>query len=916
MSYFSYDYYDNIKQNKLFLANPQKNYIGQLSGVRELSFTEKKFDISEFSFKIYSEEDSIQNKLYEKIKRERLIELENIGWFIITDETEHCDSDNAYYKEVTCNSLEHELTSRKIYAIKGVYKLYDVTDQEHSLLHLVSSSCNWTIKDVDSDLAIKWRNFDIDEDKIYSFLMETVSDSYDCVFLFDTYSRTISVKKLDDIGEKTNIILSRKNIVDDFVKEYDGDIITKMVVKGNDDVDIRSVNPTGTNYIVNFDYFKNTDWMSQGLIDALNKYEVAYRSYQAEYSNAINSKKALYEQYIILESELATLELTLSALEDTRATNVTAGYSSSESLVNQIDELTNQIVIKKSEISNKDSELTVIENKLSSIGSSLNMNLHFTREQLLELEAFIKEGDDYIDETFVASDEMTENEIMEMKLELYEKGEKELARLSHPQFTISADLNNLFTMQDNEATFGCYKEWRNKFVVGNIVTVIMNNYTTTARIMEMTYDFENKEKISVVISDRSRFDNTFSELGSILSDAKNYSRSYSLNKYGYNKAKDMTSQVNDFINGSLDASQNNIYNNPNQEMLINTYGAWFRKWLPNENRFDDCQSFWSANNLLFTNTSWKSTPKVGIGNFSDSEGNLYYGVLADVICGKLILGSQLTITNSSGNFTIDNNGWSATNGNYSVNINPSTPSKIFNIKVNGTDSLYIDTVNNKLVFNGELQGASGTFSGELKASTGTFSGTVSGGSININDRFKVDSLGNVTLPSNATISWSQVTNQPYIPTLPYYIQSTKITSTTIESPIITGSVINGGEINGAIINSFESSTSRLTKIESGLIQTTEIELYETIGGGFSTGGGGCNLTYSGIDVFSKGGTTCIRPNEITINGYSVITTNNISYYTSGFATSGHSHSEYVTYSSYQSSITSLAQRISALESKG
>lgn len=52
----------------------------------------------------------------------------------------------------------------------------------------------------------------------------------------------------------------------------------------------------------------------------------------------------------------------------------------------------------------------------------------------------------------------------------------------------------------------------------------------------------------------------------------------------------------------------------------------------------------------------------------------------------------------------------------------------------------------------------------------------------------------IVMGPNATISWSQVTSQPYIPVLPSYITSTKITSTTIESPYITGGTITGGRI--------------------------------------------------------------------------------------------------------------------------
>lgn len=70
---------------------------------------------------------------------------------------------------------------------------------------------------------------------------------------------------------------------------------------------------------------------------------------------------------------------------------------------------------------------------------------------------------------------------------------------------------------------------------------------------------------------------------------------------------------------------------------------------------------------------------------------------------------------------------------------------------------------------------------------------------------------NVTMGANATISWSQVTNQPSIPTVPSYITSTKITSTTIESPTITGGTITGGTVRTA------ASGERLAMTSDGII---------------------------------------------------------------------------------------------------
>lgn len=68
---------------------------------------------------------------------------------------------------------------------------------------------------------------------------------------------------------------------------------------------------------------------------------------------------------------------------------------------------------------------------------------------------------------------------------------------------------------------------------------------------------------------------------------------------------------------------------------------------------------------------------------------------------------------------------------------------------------------------------------------------------------------NVIMGPDAQISWSAVSDKPYIPTLPSYIQQTKIGSTYIESPNISGGVITGGRIVGGSIEggSITSNTS-------------------------------------------------------------------------------------------------------------
>ena len=65
----------------------------------------------------------------------------------------------------------------------------------------------------------------------------------------------------------------------------------------------------------------------------------------------------------------------------------------------------------------------------------------------------------------------------------------------------------------------------------------------------------------------------------------------------------------------------------------------------------------------------------------------------------------------------------------------------------------------KILKDGSIEAHNGYFSGCIEADSGYFKGE-----INVNNRFIVDQQGNVTLPSNAVLSWGQITDQPTIPT--------------------------------------------------------------------------------------------------------------------------------------------------------
>lgn len=692
---FRYDKNHKLRQNQIFLANPQKDYIGVLTSAKNIKVTLFMNDLNTASFRIYKFENNIENKNYTELEIKRLVEIRYIGWFQISNVKEHDDGMYSY-KDITCIALENELTGKRIDDIKGVFALYDITDTEHSLLHIITRQTDWKIGHVDNELVEKWRTFSIDSNKIYNFLVQDVSKSFSCLFLFDVYEKTINAYKLSNYGELTDIIISKKNILQEYIRESSLDnIITKLRVTGADGLDIRAVNPTGSNYIINVNYFKNTGWMSQGLVDALDNYENALNSIAKTYTTTLSLYKQRQSELTVLNADLETLNANKKAKENVQGSyvqlyNGTPPSTSNEyqlyiEAVNELADTNRQIAIKKKEILNKENQIDDIRQQLDDIGTSLDQSKYFTKAHLTELEVFLTENDEYQDSTFIATDTMTAEEIIDMKLELLENAKEELKRASQPQYTVEILASNLYSIIDDDTRKLSYDKWKEQLQLGNIITIkFEKGYITTARLIKIEIDFDNLADLKLTFSDKSRFDNELTELGELIADAGRTSNSMSLSKFGWDKASKLTSPVQEFITSTLNATVNAIQSNDNQDMYFDTYGLHMRKWLPDQNKYDDKQAWWTNNILLFSDDGFKSA-KTGIGQFTTEAGETFYGFIGEAIISNIVASESLTIKNANNTFIVDKNGallidanFTITRGNNKIVLDPIEGFSIYN----------------------------------------------------------------------------------------------------------------------------------------------------------------------------------------------------------------------------------------------
>ena len=265
------------------------------------------------------------------------------------------------------------------------------------------------------------------------------------------------------------------------------------------------------------------------------------------------------------------------------------------------------------------------------------------------------------------------------------------------------------------------------------------------------------------------------------------------------------------MNSVLDAAKQQIVSNENNEVVIDQTGILAKKWLPEKQSYDPAQ-LWITNNCIgITTDNWET---VGMALGYVKVGNDYfYGVVAEKIFGRLLVGEGLYIENYAGTYSIDNSGFTAQNGPYKVGINPNTPSDIFTISIDNKKLLYVDADNKKLKFEGDIESKSGHIasyvisendltSGKVGISSTTTAGAISfwAGSTDRNSAaFRVDNSGKLVC-SNADVAGNINAKSGNIGN--WKIQNSQIiggSKSYISGGTLKGTLIDGGTVKGSVI---------------------------------------------------------------------------------------------------------------------
>lgn len=411
----------------------------------------------------------ILNPLWDEIKDERLICLNNQEYFVIkTNEFRNSESK----KSVTAYSLEYKLGKIDISFEDIAFSLMVGDDEVYNLNQYMKDETGWKFGHIDDSVRYdisgeekidKLRFFSSVDTRWYNFLTEDISEAFNCSVHFDTLNKTVNLYDVNTVAENVQIYLSNDNYIRDIKRTSStANIVTRMNIVGSEEMDIIGAVVTGYPYIEDYSYFMNNGEMSDELISDIIKYNEMVSIRQPIWEELVETKYEKMDENTRKKNELYAIYEEIRALKSTKEVYASKGDTANEVLVMaQITEKQDRQIILETEIKSLEEEITALEDSIENINilckretaTDENGNLIFTEETLDELKEFIY-CDTYSNDSF-----------LDVK-DLIKAGERELSLLCYPTVDYTLDVKN-FMSRIMEKSFRL--QWQGDIGLGDVV---------------------------------------------------------------------------------------------------------------------------------------------------------------------------------------------------------------------------------------------------------------------------------------------------------------------------------------------------------------------------------------------------------------------------------------------------------------
>lgn len=408
---------------ELVLQTMDSQTIGTIPGAYNIKLNIKFSEPSEISFDVPAVIDGKPNPVYAHITGYMLIYTKQYGIYIALNPSTEADG-IAEIKHVTGYSIEKALETKTFFLEEGTFQFYNTsnpTDSSTVIGRILEIAAGWKVGYISPAIAQRYRTFEQYDDYLLSFLYNTVPEKYRCVFVFEPYQKTINVYDADEQRPCLPIYLDFDNLLESAgIEELSDELATAIRPYGADGLDIREVNPTGTNWIYDLGYF-----IAKGDIPAplAGKWDAWQRSIQTNlpYYEGLSALQASATAQLLsaqakktdldgeLETLLASQSITIQAMAQETTTEGKAYQQAA------LDEINRKIRQKKVEITQQERLIASIEDtlnsdnatsypaKINAVVNELGISKYFSEDEYAILQHYFIEQD-ITEDTFVASD--------------------------------------------------------------------------------------------------------------------------------------------------------------------------------------------------------------------------------------------------------------------------------------------------------------------------------------------------------------------------------------------------------------------------------------------------------------------------------------------------------------------------------
>lgn len=487
------------------------------------------------------------NPLYDELKNERLIDLDDIETYVIKNVKETNDTT----KVITAYSREKKLCRSKVefedicLTLKtkdeNVYDCYTLDELLYEdtgwKLGYISDRVLYSTDETLLDILNGVKNETTNVEKLryqesvstnwYDYIMEDISAQFECYPIFDSYNKLVNLYDESELGENLELLLSYDNYLKSNEKTTDTEeIVTRLTLIGNEDLTIVNCNPTGLRYIEDFSYYIENKEMSDELILAFERYEIVKNRIAKEWEQKMLERAEKNEEFekkqkslLMVYSMIQSLETAINMAEDGQYKAML-----SEQLQQQKDERVlledRGVNILYEDIRKLSEEITKLNFACRKENAEDDKGKIFTTELLDELKEFIYQ-DTYSNDNIISDKDLIKMGIIK------------LSELSQPTKSWSIDsVNFVERLIDN----GFRNQWQGQLGLGDMILLKGDNEVEAIYLVGYTQNFKDKT-LELELSNK-KANNEFSlSIGERLTQAKEAYENTMRNKYLLNSIR-------------------------------------------------------------------------------------------------------------------------------------------------------------------------------------------------------------------------------------------------------------------------------------------------------------------------------------------------------------------------------------------